>query len=94
MDVFAEHATICKFGGGETSRHNEVRDKLAQQAKLAGRVVNTEEKNLLNDGSARKPADVSIESWTLNRKIAIDVAVVSGNSQGGIKRNEVEKRAK
>ena len=32
MDVFGEHATICKYGGGETSRHNAVRDNLASQA--------------------------------------------------------------
>lgn len=94
MDPFAEHATICKYGGGETSRHNAVRDMLAQIARHAKRVAKTEEKNLLNDGTARKPADVSIESWTLNRKIAIDVAVISGTSHEGIKKKEAEKRTK
>ena len=44
--------------------------------------------------SDKKPADVSIESWTLNRKIAIDVAVVSGKGDEGIKRKEAEKRTK
>jgi hypothetical protein len=40
---------------------NAVRDMLAQLAIRAKRVVKTEEKNLLNDGTARKPADVSID---------------------------------
>jgi hypothetical protein len=94
MDVFAEHATICKFGGGETSRHNAVRDCVAYQANKANRIAKTEERDLLNDGSARKPADVSIENWVYNRKIAIDIAVVSGTKQEGIKKKEEEKRAK
>jgi hypothetical protein len=47
---------------------------------------------IFHDGTAKKPADVSIESWTLNRKIAIDVAVVSGTNHEGIKKKEAEKR--
>jgi hypothetical protein len=83
MDVFAEHATICKFGGGETSRHNEVRDCVAYQANKANRIARIEK----FDGSARKPADVSIEK-------VIVLAVVSGKKQEGIKKMEEEKRAK
>ena len=94
IDVFASHATECKHGGGVTARHNAVRDTLCQLARTSKRVSNTEERGLLNDGTARKPADVSISNWNLNRKLCVDVSIVTGTATDGISRMEATKKTK
>jgi hypothetical protein len=94
MDVYAFHATVCPLGGGAIARHNAVRDKLVILAGLSGFVSRPEEKDLLKDGSSRRPADVWIQSWNLEKGLAIDVAVVDGANVNIISKTEAIKNGR
>jgi hypothetical protein len=48
MDMYGEHATNCKFGGGAISRHI-VSDTLASLCRQSGFICRIEEKDLLPD---------------------------------------------
>jgi hypothetical protein len=91
MDAYGAHATVCKLGGATIARHNTVRDKLVVLAGLCGYVSEYEKKDLLKDGSARRPADVWIQSWIRDKDLAIDVAVVDGAVNDNIKKTEKTK---
>jgi hypothetical protein len=92
MDSHASHATECLVGGGLISRHDSVRDTLAGIFRQAGYTTTIEESDVLRDGSGRRPADVYVKNYDLDKHCCIDVAVVSGTVAGGIRGKEVDKR--
>jgi hypothetical protein len=91
MDMYGEHATNCKFGGGAISRHNIVRDTLASLCRQSGFICRIEEKDLLPD-TDRRPADVFVLNWALDKSVCIDVAVVCGRETNAIKSKEEDKK--
>jgi hypothetical protein len=94
MDPFGMHGAKCHTEGGLTKRHNVTRDMLHKLAMDAGKQSETERKEILNDGTNRRPADVYIQNYSMIQALAVDVAVVDGGAPNGIKNKEIEKRRK
>jgi hypothetical protein len=78
MDPFGMHGAKCHTEGGLTKRHNVTRDMLHKQAMDAGKQSETERKEILNDGTNIRPADVYIQNYSMIQALAVDVAVVDG----------------
>ena len=66
----------CKNGGDLIKRHNKLRNFIFNLSQQCGLNPVLEKKNILGDcDSGKRPADVLIPSWSLNKDYAIDVAV-------------------
>ena len=74
--------------------HNSVRDSLFQVMKEAKFDVKKEVRNLLNNGSEERPADIIWENSSNGRTTCFDVSIVSYNSEDGIAKRESEKNRK
>jgi hypothetical protein len=92
MDSYADHATKCHKGGGLIMRHDTVRDTLMSLCRQAGYTTSTEDKDLLRDGSERRPADVFVRNYERDTHACLDVAIVAGGDVDGIRKKEVAKR--
>ena len=75
-------------------RHDSVKYKLAHLIRESGRQVQVEKKDVLDDGTNKRPADVFVHHWDLDMPLCIDVAVISGTSNQTIETKEAEKRRK
>ena len=72
----ATHNLACKNGGDLIKRHNKLRNFIFNLSQQCGLNPVLEKKNILGDvDSGKRPADVLIPSWSLNKDYAIDVAV-------------------
>jgi hypothetical protein len=72
----ATHNLACKNGGDLIKRHNKLRNFIFNLSQQCGLNPILEKKNILGDcDSGKRPADVLIPSWSLNKDYAIDVAV-------------------
>jgi hypothetical protein len=60
----------------------------------SGKQSEMERKEILNDGTDRRPADVYIHNFAMIQAQAVDVAVVDGAAVNSIKNKEIEKRRK
>ena len=78
MDVYGDHALCCKKSGDMITRHNRVRNLIAQFADMGLLAPEMEKMGILGptDRSRRRPGDVSFKSWAPHRGLAIDVAVI------------------
>ena len=78
MDLFGDHALCCKKSSDTITRHNRVRNLIAQIAEVGLLSPELEKMGILGptDRSRRRPGDVSFKSWAPNRGLAIDVAVI------------------
>jgi hypothetical protein len=94
MDAFGIHGAKCHSEGGLTKRHNVTRDTLHKIAMESGKQSEMERKEILNDGTDRRPADVYIHNFAMIQALAVDVAVVDGAAVNSIKNKEIEKRRK
>ena len=66
----------CKNGGDIIKRHNKLRNFIIHIAQQCGSNPVLEKKNILGDcDSGKRPADVLLPGWSLNKDYAIDVAV-------------------
>ena len=72
----ATHNLACKNGGDLIKRHNKLPNFIFHIAQQCGLNPVLEKKNILGDcDSGKRPADVLIPSWSLNKDYAIDVAI-------------------
>jgi hypothetical protein len=94
VDAFGIHGAKCHSEGGLTKRHNVTRDTLHKIAMESGKQSEMERKEILNDGTDRRPADVYIHNFAMIQALAVDVAVVDGAAVNSIKNKEIEKRRK
>ena len=94
MDPFGAHGTKCHKEGGLTKRHNVTRDTLHKAVMESGKLSEIERKEILNDGTDKRPADVYIFNYSMTQAMAVDVAVVDGATPNSIKNKEIEKRRK
>jgi hypothetical protein len=94
MDYFGAHGTLCGTGGGLTARHDKTRDAILEVVRQSGYACERERKELLDDGTDKRPADVYISSWSLDQALALDVAVVNGADPSAISKKEHEKNRK
>ena len=78
MDTLGDHALCCKKTQDTITRHNRLRNLVFKLAELGGLSPDMEKQGILGhtDESKRRPGDVSIPVWRLNRSLAIDVAVI------------------
>ena len=79
VDCRGHHALVCRGGGDRISRHNVIRDLLADictEASISPGSIVTEKKHLLDDSGAR-PADVFIPAWNEGRGLCLDITVSS-----------------
>ena len=67
----------CKYGGHRTYRHNAIRDLTFEHARGGGAEVKPEVKNLIPDGSAKRPADIWVKDFYNGQDAALDVVVTN-----------------
>ena len=77
MDVYGDHAVVCSTKSDCSTRHNAVRDRLARAASDGQFSVSVEKKDVLDDGTQSKPADIFITFWRDGKAVAIDVTGAS-----------------
>ena len=77
-DQFGEHATICGHGGAIITRHDRVKEAVAEIARSAGYTVQVEPRNLFGD-NLRKPADVRWPHRAFRGETWCDITVVSAH---------------
>ena len=88
MDRWADHSLVCSCNGDRTLRHNALRDLTFRATTDARLVAEREKAGLLpgrpqEDGlaasaSARRPADIWLQSGIHGDNEALDFAVTSG----------------
>jgi hypothetical protein len=94
MDRYGAHGTLCGMSGGLTARHDKTRDAILELVRQSGYACEKERKELLDDGTDKRPADVFIQGWSLDQALALDVAVVNGADPNAIEKKEHEKKRK
>ena len=78
LDPFGHHALTCKRGGDVVTRHNKLRDTLAETCRRAHLSVKVEAgSNLTKDHSHTRPADNLVPNWSMGRLAAFDLSVTS-----------------
>ena len=77
LDPLGHHAVTCKRGGDVVSRHNKLRDVLAESCRRANLVVQVEMGNNLTNHSHTRPADLLVPNWVLGKAAAFDLSVTS-----------------
>ena len=78
LDPLGHHALTCKRGGDVVTRHNKLRDTLAETCRRAHLSVKVEAgSNLSKDHSHTRPADILVPNWSLGKPAAFDLSVTS-----------------
>src|ERR1700679_1762591 len=77
----ASHTVKCRESGDMISRHNAIRDIIANLASTACLAPIREKAGLLGDVPGQRPADIFIPNMFNNTPCAIDVAVTSTNAE-------------
>ena len=78
MDIYGDHAICCRKSSDLITRHNRVRNLVAEFGRVGLLSPELEKLGLLGptDRSRRRPGDVSFKSWSSHRGLAVDVAVI------------------
>ena len=78
MDIYGDHAVCCRSSPDMITRHNRVRDLIADFARVGLLSPELEKLGILGptDRSSRRPGDISFRRWSTYRGLAIDVAVI------------------
>ena len=78
LDPLGHHALTCKRGGDVVTRHNKLRDTLAETCRRAQLSVKVEAgSNLSKDHSHTRPADILVPNWSLGKPAAFDLPLTS-----------------
>ncbi|KAL5483926.1 hypothetical protein EMCRGX_G020346 [Ephydatia muelleri] len=78
LDPLGHHAITCKRGGDVVTRHNTLRDVLAEMCHRAHLGVQVEAGNdLTADHSHTRPADLLLTNWATGKTAAFDISVTS-----------------
>ena len=78
LDPLGHHAITCKRGGDVVTRHNTLRDALAETCHRAHLSVQVEAgSDLTADHSHTRPADLLLTNWATGKTAAFDVSVTS-----------------
>ena len=77
LDPLGHHAVTCKRGGDVVSRHNKLRDVLAESCRRAHLGVQVEMGNNLTNHNHTRPADLLVPNWVLGKPAAFDLSVTS-----------------
>ena len=78
LDPLGHHAITCKRGGDVVTRHNTLRDVLAEICHRAHLGVQVEAGcDLTADHSHTRPADLLLTNWATGKTAAFDISVTS-----------------
>ena len=78
LDPLGHHALPCKQGGDVVSRHNKLRDTLAEACRRAHLSVTVEAGcNLTVDHSHSHPADILVPNSFVGKPAAFDLSLTS-----------------
>ena len=78
LDPLGHHATTCKKGGDVVTRHNQLRNVLAETCRRAHLSVKVEMgSNLTSEHDHSRPADILLPNWALGKPAAFDISVTS-----------------
>ena len=78
LDPLGNHATTCSHGGDVVTRHNLLRDVVANLYRQAHMGVTVEAGyGLTHDNSCSRPADVLVTRWEKGLPAALDITVTS-----------------
>ena len=78
LDPLGHHATTCSHGGDVVTRHNLLRDVVANLFRQAHMGVTVEAGyGLTHDNSRSRPADVLVTRWKKGLPAALDITVTS-----------------
>ena len=78
LDPLGHHATTCKKGGDVVTRHNQLRNVLAETCRRAHLSVKVEMgSNLTSEHDHSRPADILLPNWALGKRAAFDISVTS-----------------
>ena len=72
-----DHATCCANSGDRISRHDSLRNMVANLATQGMLSPDLEKKGILGSAPGRRPGDVPIRNWYEGKGLAIDIAVTS-----------------
>ena len=93
LDPLGHHALTCKRGGDVVTRHNKLRDTLAETCRRAHLSVKVEAgSNLSKDHSHTCPADILVPNWSLGKPAAFDLSVMSPLNSNILKRDSEQVR--
>ena len=78
LDPLGHHALTCKRGGDVVTRHNKLRDTIAETCRRAHLSVKVEAgSNLTKDHSHTCPADILVPNWSMGKLAALDLSATS-----------------
>ena len=78
LNHLGHHAVTCIYGGDVVTRHNKIRDILAETCRRAHIGVQVEVgNNLSHDHTISRPADILLPNWFLGKPTALDVCITS-----------------
>ena len=81
LDPLGHHANSCRHGGFVVSRHNNLRDTIANFCRQAHLSVQLEMGHGLSPNhSNSRPADILVQGWERGLPAAFDVSVLSPHS--------------
>ena len=82
LDPLGHHAITCTHGGDVVTRHNMLRDVVANLFRQVHMGVTAEVGHGLthSDGSLSRPADVLVARWVRGLPAALDITDLSTNS--------------
>ena len=72
-----DHATCCAKTGDRITRHNALRNMVANIANQGMLSPVLEKQGILGSAPGRRPGDVTVQNWCDGKGLAIDVAVTS-----------------
>ena len=85
INVYGDHATCCAKNGDLVTRHNAMRNLVYSIASDGLLKPALEKQGILVGPTGRRPGDVSIPDWKHSMGLAIDVAVTSPLTKGGMR---------
>jgi hypothetical protein len=85
INVYGDHATCCAKNGDLVIRHNALRNLVYSIASDGLLKPVLEKQGILGPTTGRRPGDVSIPDWKHHNGLAIDVAVTSPLTKGGMR---------
>ncbi|KAL5500379.1 hypothetical protein EMCRGX_G011931 [Ephydatia muelleri] len=78
LDPLGHLATTCNKGGDVVTRHNQLRNVLAETCRRAHLSVKVEMgSNLTSEHDHSRPADILLPNWALGKPAAFDIPVTS-----------------
>ena len=85
INVYGDHATCCAKNGDLVTRHNAMRNLVYSIASDGLLKPALEKQGILGPTTGRRPGDVSVPDWKHGMGLAIDVAVTSPLTKGGVR---------